>query len=106
MKKPWLSELRRLVQRLEREFKANEINKDSPFGQIVAALIQLVGIRSYPPLDPKPETVKGLAEAACCADMHIAFVCSTDEKALRRVISSLKLIVSHIETYPREIIAV
>jgi hypothetical protein len=38
--------------------------------------------------------------------MHIAFVCSTDEKALRRVISSLKLIVSHIETYPREIIAV
>jgi hypothetical protein len=106
MKKLWLDELRRLVLNLNKEFKRNEIQKDSPFGKIVSALIELVGIDRHPAIDPKPEAVKKLAEVACCSDIHLAFVCSTDEQAFQRVLSKLTTIIRYLESCSTEILAV
>jgi hypothetical protein len=105
MKKPWLDELRYMVKELDKRLQRGEILKDTPFAHSVVALIKLVGVDRHPAVDPNPEILRKLAESAIAPDMHLAFECSTDEQAFKRVLSSLRIILDHLERSSKEVIA-
>lgn len=106
MKKPWLDELRFKVKELDKRFQRGEILKDTPFAHSVQALIKLVGVDRHPAVDPKPETLKKLAEVAMSSDIHLAFAHATDEQAFKMVLSSLRIILDHLEKSSKEVIAI
>lgn len=105
-RKPWLNELRFKVKELDKRFQRGEILKNTPFAHTVVALKELAGVGRCPAVDPNPEILRKLVEAAIAPDMHLAFECSTDEQAFKRVLSSLRIILDHLERSSKEVMAI